>query len=96
MKTSDGITEMVISFNELDNTNNLEDRKPSNNLFRYHMTAYEDSMYFEPYTPQYKKLKNGELVFLALKMMHRENNIITDGPVTSVVLCIKIERSSHD
>ena len=43
------------------------------------MTAYEDSTHFKPFTPQYKKLKNGELVSLALKMMHKRNNVITDG-----------------
>ena len=51
----------------------------------YHVTAYEDSTHFEPYTPQYKKLKNGELVSLALRITHMKNNIITDGPATTVV-----------
>ena len=79
---------MVISLDELDNTNNLEDEKPSNTLFMYHVTAYEDSAHFEPYAPQHKKLKNGELVSLLLKIMHRKKNIITDGPATTVVLHI--------
>ena len=56
---------------ELDNSNNLENRKPSNTLFTYHMTACDDYKHFEPYTPQYKKLKNYELVSLALKMMYK-------------------------
>ena len=30
------ITEMVISLDELDNTDNLENRRSSNALFRYH------------------------------------------------------------
>ena len=42
------------------------------------MTAYNDSTHFVPYTPQYKKLKNGEIVSLALKMTHMKNNIINE------------------
>ena len=84
-----GITEVVYSLDELDNVNNLENRSPSYTLFTYQMTAYEASMHFEPYTPQYKKLKKGELVSLALRMMHKKNNIITDGPATTVVLHIR-------
>ena len=45
------ITEVVFSLDELDNTNNRENRKPSNTLFTYHLTACEDSTYFEPYIP---------------------------------------------
>ena len=70
---------MVLNLNEFDNSNNLKNGKPSNNLFMYHVTAYEDSMHFEPYISQHKRFKNGELVSLALKMMHKKNNIITDG-----------------
>ena len=40
------VTEMVISLDEVHNANNLKNRKPSNTLFMYHVTAYED---FEPY-----------------------------------------------
>ena len=78
MNKLEGITEMALNLNELDNANNLEDGKPSNTLFTYHATAYEGSMHFEPYTPQYKKRKNGELVSLALRITHMKNNIITD------------------
>ena len=53
-----GITEMIFNLNELDNTDNLEDRKPSNVLFTYHVTADKDFRRFEPNIPQYKKLKN--------------------------------------
>ena len=83
-----GITEMALNLDELDNANNLKDGKPSNTLFTYHETAYEDSTHFEPYTPQYKKLKNGKLVFLALRMTCKKNNIITDGRATTVMLHI--------
>ena len=33
------ITKMVISLNELDNSNNLEDGRPSNTLFTYYVTG---------------------------------------------------------
>ena len=83
-----GFNEMVLSLDKLDNINNLEDRKPCNALLTYHMTAYEDAMHFEPYAPQYKKLKNGEIVSLALRITHMKNNIITDLPDVTVVLHI--------
>ena len=74
---------------ELDNTNNIENGSRSNTLFMYHVTACDDSTHFKPYTPQYKKLKNGELVSLVLRMKHMKNNIVTNGPVTTVVLHIR-------
>ena len=83
------IMEVVLNLAELNNTDNLENGKPSNALFAYHVTSYEDSTHLEPYTPQYKKLKSGELVSLPLKMMHKKNNIVTDGPGTNVVLHIQ-------
>ena len=48
-----GIMEVVLNLDKLDNTDNLENRKPSNTLFMYHVTAYEDFTHFEAYTPQY-------------------------------------------
>ena len=33
------ITKMIISFNKLDNSNNLEDGRPSNVLFTYYVTS---------------------------------------------------------
>ena len=53
------------------------------------MTVYDDSTHFEPYTPHYKKLKNGELVSLTLRIKPMKNNIMTDGPATTVVLHIQ-------
>ena len=55
-----GITEMILNLDELDNSDNLEDGRPSNSLLTYHVTSNEDFMCFEPHTPQYKKLKNGD------------------------------------
>ena len=84
----EGITKKVSNLNELDNSNNLENGSPSNTLLTYHVTAYDDSAYFEPHTPQYKKLKNGEIISLILRIKHMKNNIMTDGPATTVVLHI--------
>ena len=83
-----GITEMIFNLNELDNTDNLEDGRPSNSLLTYHVTSNEDFTRFEPQTPQYKKLKNGEFTSLTLRIMDQNNNIITDGPQVTVVLHI--------
>ena len=79
---------MVISLNELDNSDNLEDGRPNNALFTYYVTGPEYSTCFEPHTPQYKKFKNGMITSLTLKIMDRNNNIITDGPQVTVVLHI--------
>ena len=68
-----GITEMILNLNELDNTDNLEDGRPSNVLLNYHVTAYEDFTHYEPNIPQYKKLKNGEFASLTLRIMDEKN-----------------------
>ena len=80
---------MAISLNELDNSDNLEDGRPSNTLFTYYVTGPEYFTRFEPVTPQYKKLKNGMITSLTLKIMDQANNIITNGPGTTVVRHIK-------
>ena len=80
---------MIISLDELDNSDNLEDGRPSNASFTYYVTGPEYSVCFEPHTPQYKKLKNGEIVSLTLKIMDQNNNIIPDGPGTTVVFHIQ-------
>ena len=84
-----GITEMSLNLNELDNTDNLEDGRPSNSLLTYHVTSNEDFMRFEPHMPQYKRLKDGEFTSLALKIIDQNNNIINDGPRVTVVLHIR-------
>ena len=84
-----GITEMILNLDELDNTDNLEDGRPNNVLLTYHVTADEDFTRFEPNIPQYKKLKNGELVSLILRITDQKNNIITYGPQVTVVLHIR-------
>ena len=80
---------MAISLNELDNSDNLEDGRLSNTLFSYYVTGPEYSTCFLPNTLQYKKLKNGMINSLSLKITDQANNIITDGPGTTVVLHIQ-------
>ena len=84
-----GITEITLNLDELDNSDNLEDGKPSNALLTYHVTSVGDFTCFEPDIPQYKKLKNGEFTSLTLKIMDQNGNIITDGLQVTVVLHIR-------
>ena len=84
-----GITEMIINLNELDNSDNLKDGRPSNELLTYHMTDDKDFMHFEPQTPQYRKLKNREFTSLNLRITDQNNNVITDGPQVIVGLHIR-------
>ena len=80
---------MIFKLDELDNTKNLEDGHPSNTLFTYYMPGSEDFMRFEPKLPQYKKLKYGNIVSLKLRITDQNNNIITNGLGTTVVLHIR-------
>ena len=43
-----GITEIILNLDELDNSDNLEDGRPSNSLLTYHVTSNEDFTSFEP------------------------------------------------
>ena len=74
------ITEITLNLDELNNSDNLKDGRPSNKLLTYHMTDDKDFTSFEPQTPQYRKLKNGESTFLNLRITDQNNNVITDGP----------------
>ena len=62
------ITKVAISLNELNNSDNLEDGRPSDTLFTYYVTSPEDFMHFEPRNPRYMKLKYDEIVSLTLKI----------------------------
>ena len=84
-----GITEMIINLDELNNSDNLKDGRPSNELLTYHMTNDKDFTCFKPQTPQHKALKNGEFTSLTLRITDQNNNIITDGPQVTVVLHIR-------
>ena len=83
------ITEITLNLNELNNSDNLKDGRPSNELLTYHVTDDKDFTYLEPQTPQYRKLKNGEFTSLTLRITDQNNNIITDGPQVTVVLHIQ-------
>ena len=82
-------TKITISLNELDNSDNLEDGKPSNTLFTYFVKSPEYFTHFEPQSPQYKKLKNDTITSLTLAITDQNNNIMTDGLETTVVLNIQ-------
>ena len=84
-----GIMEMIINLDELNNSVNLKDGRPSNELLTYHVTDDKDFMHFEPQTPQYKALKNGELTSLNLRITDQNNNVITDGLQVTVVLHVR-------
>ena len=70
------ITKVAISLNELNNSDNLEDGRPSNTLYTYYVTSLEYYTCFEPCNPRYMKLKYGEIVSLMLKITDQNNNII--------------------
>ena len=83
-----GITEITLNLKELDNSDNLKDGRPSNELLTtYHVTDDKDFMHFEPQTPQYRKLKNREFTFRNLTITDQNNNVITDGPQVTSSSC---------
>ena len=84
-----GITEITLNLDELNNSDNLKDGRPSNELLTYHVTDDNDFTHFELDTPQYKALKNGEFTSLTLRITDQNNNVITDGPQVTVVLHIR-------
>ena len=84
-----GITEITLNLDELNNSDNLKDGRPSNSLLTYCVTDDKDFTHFEPQNPQYKKLKNEEFTSLNLRITNQNNNVITDGPQVTVVLHIR-------
>ena len=50
------VMEMVLSLDELNNTDNLEDGRLSNVQLRHHVTVSKEFMSFEPVALQYKRL----------------------------------------
>ena len=79
---------MIFHLDELDNADNLEDGKPSNELLTYHVTADKDFTCFEPDIPQYKRLKSREFTSQTLRITDQNGKVITDGPKVTVVLHI--------
>ena len=63
-----GIIEITFNLDELNNSDNLKDGRPSNNLLTYHVTDDKYFMCFKPQSPQYRKLKNGEFTSLNLRI----------------------------
>ena len=84
-----GITKITLNLDELNNSDNLKNGRPSNELLTYYVDAHEDFTCFEPQTLQYRKLKNGEFTSLNLRITDQNNNIITDGLQVTVVLHIR-------
>ena len=82
-------TKITISLNELNNSDNLKDAKPSNTLFTYSVTRPEYFTHFEPQSPQYKKHKNDTITSLTLAITDQNNDIETDGPEVTVVLHVR-------
>ena len=56
------ITEITLNLDELNNSNNLKDGRPSNSLLTYYVTSNHDFTRFEPQNPKYKKLKTESLL----------------------------------
>ena len=83
------ITEITFNLDELNNSVNLKDGRPSNSLLNYYVTDDKDFRHFEPQTPQYNKLKNREFTSLNLRITDQNNNVITDGPQVTVVLHVR-------
>ena len=81
--------EMVISMDELDNTENLENGRPNNFLFRNYLTDSKEFTSFKPTTPQYKKLKNGKFTSITWRMTDQNDKSMAEGPGTTVVLHIR-------
>ena len=81
-------TKISTTLNELNNSDNLKDGKPSKTLFTYFVTSPEYFTHFEPQSPQYKKLKNDTVTSLTLAIKDQNNDIITDGLEVTVVLHI--------
>ena len=84
-----GITDITLNLDELNNSDSLKDGRPSNELLTYHVTDDKDFARFEPKTPQYRKLKNGEFTSLHLRIADQNNNVITDCLQVTVVLHVR-------
>ena len=79
-----GITEITLNLDELNNSDNLKDGRPSNEL----LTDDKDFTHFEPQTSPYTELKNEEFTSLNLRIADQNNNVITDGLQVTVVLYV--------
>ena len=57
-----GITEITLNLDEINNSDNLKDGRPSNPLLTYYVTSNEDFTHFDPKTPSTKNLKMENLL----------------------------------
>ena len=57
-----GITEITLNLDELNNSDNLKDGRPSNSLLTYYVTDDKDFTRFKPQNPQHKNLKMKNLL----------------------------------
>ena len=62
MNKLNGITELTLNLDELNNSDNLKDGRPSNSLLIYYVTSNEDFTCFEPQNPSTKNLKRENLL----------------------------------
>ena len=83
------VTQVVLSLDEFDNIDNLEDGSLSNVLLRHHMTGSGIFMHLVTLAPQYKRLKNREFASLTPGVIDQKDNGITDGLGMTIVLHIK-------
>ena len=89
MKKLAKVIVMIFNLNEIDNCGNLKDGRPSDASFMYYVSSSKDFTHFEPQTPQYKALESSQIVSLTLRITDQNNDIITDGSGTTVVLHIR-------
>ena len=57
-----GITEITLNLDELNNSVNLKDGRPSNSLLTYYVTDDKDFTHFESQNPSTKNLKTENLL----------------------------------
>ena len=57
-----GILEITLNLDELNNSVNLKDGRPSNSLLTYYVTSNEDFTHFKPQNPSTKNLKTENLL----------------------------------
>ena len=57
-----GITEITLNLDELNDSDNLKNGRPSNSLLTYYVTDDKDFMHFQPQNPSTKILKTKNLL----------------------------------
>ena len=70
------VIDIIFNLNKLDNSSNLEGGRPSNTLFTCYSFGSKGFAHFEPQTPQYKKLKGGQIVSLTLRITDQNGNLM--------------------